>query len=346
MKLKKKYQNRLISSFLLQQLLFCVVYFILLLSEDILDSDLTSEDFMRTILMFIFGVVLMEFNLLILIPRFLKKDRISLYFISVALSIFVYSFVLCLLVFYLIGNKLSQEGESSMNIFTHLLVEYSILIIISTLYYYNFEYIKANKKIFQLQAIQKEQKEAELMALKSQLNPHFLFNTLNNIYSYSVTNNPNTSNLILKLSELTSYVLYDSDKEKVALSSEVEFIENFIELKKIRLDETVRVDFDVQYDRDVYIAPLLFIPLVENVFNHGLHTQSKNDYAKIVLRLQGDNLTFITENTCSPPLDTDIKQTGVGIKNLRKRLQLIYPEHELNIIDKPEMFKVKMKIRL
>ncbi len=186
------------------------------------------------------------------------------------------------------------------------------------------------------------------MALKSQINPHFLFNTLNNIYSFSITKKPNTSDLILKLSELTSYVLYDSDKDTVLISDEIEFISNFIELERIRVDEKVKIDFDVNLSNpNIQIAPLLFIPLVENIFNHGLHKQSESDFAKISITDKNNKLVFTTINTYYPDIKEHKKsKTGIGIKNLRKRLQLIYPDHQLTIDDQKELFKVEMIINI
>jgi len=250
-----------------------------------------------------------------------------------------------------IERLIFQKGmvdEESINDFYYIIIQYLILLLISMLYHYNFKYITANRKLYELQTIQKEQKEAELMALKSQINPHFLFNTLNNIYSFSVTKKPKTPDLILKLSELTSYVLYDSDKENVSLSDEINFIANYIELEKIRIDESVHITFEHNVSAmNFQIAPLLFIPLVENIFNHGLQGQTESDYAKILLTLDRHQLTFTAENTYSDEVDETKKhKNGIGLKNLKKRLELIYPKHQLKVNSENNVYKVEMIINL
>lgn len=340
----KNYLKKLVSSYFVKQFLFCGAYFFLLILDDIFDGDFDKMIFIRTISLFIFGILFISFNLIVLVPLFLKQGKSLLFFTLLIGSILLYSFIVVFIAVTTFGEEALHDGF--WGTYSYIVVQFVVLIVISMFYHYNHEYNQANKKIYHLQAIQKEQKEAELLALKSQINPHFLFNTLNNIYSYSFTNKPNTSELILKLSELTSYVLYDSDKETVSLSSEIDFINNYIELERIRLDDKVQVDFDIfECDGDIQIAPLLFIPLVENIFNHGLHNQSKRDFARISLIAKNGIITFTTENTFSETLDDSKKQGGIGLKNLRKRLELIYPDSDFKITKEGEIYKTTMQIK-
>lgn len=343
---RNKTIEKIIGSHFLQQLIFCIIYFLLLILDDLFDGDLNAGLMIQMIAFFIFGIILMEFNLQYLIPKFLVKNRIGKYFLVFLVILFTYTALLVVSESYVLKRSIIEQ--ESTEAFYYIIIQYTILCAISMLYHFNFKYITANRKLFQLQTIQKEQKEAELMALKSQINPHFLFNTLNNIYSFSVTRKPNTPDLILKLSELTSYVLYDSDKETVSINDEIDFIRNFIELEKIRVDDSVDITFDVVLNNtNIQVAPLLFIPLVENVFNHGLHRQTENDYAKIKLYTSTNKLEFSTTNTFSGEIEKSKKnKNGIGLKNLKKRLELIYPEHELFVSSEGNVYNVEMSIEL
>ena len=341
---QNKYLEKLLKSYFLQQLILYVLVYCILILDDIVDGDFTKPVFVASTLLFLFGCVLAEFNLQVFMPKVLQKGKIKLYFLGLPVLVVAYSWLLILIGSNIMNGQLYTNGE--LDAFGFMMAQYFILLVVSTLYQFNFKYIEANRKIYQLTSIQHEQKEAELMALKSQINPHFLFNTLNNIYSFSVSNNPETPNLIMKLSELTSYVLYESDKETVALRDEIEFLENFIELEKIRLDEYVQIDFDRHdCDIDTQIAPLLFVPIVENVFNHGLRSQSSADYAKISLKVENNIVVFKAENTYAQ-IPESKKTSGIGLKNLKKRLDLIYPDYELLIKEKDGLFVVEMIINL
>lgn len=343
---KNKYLERIINSYPLQQLIFCIVYYLLLISDDILDGDFNLMNLAGSLLFFTFGFLLMEFNLQVLVKRFLARQQLKSYLITVLAILVIYCGLIIFLAEQFFSNQLFQQN--AIDAYAYMLIHYFILLLISMLYRFNFKYIAATKKISQLQSIQKEQKEAELMALKSQINPHFLFNTLNNIYSFSVTKKPNTATLILKLSELTSYVLYDSDRERVSISDEVSFLANFIELERIRIDERVQIEFQVELaDPNLQVAPLLLIPLVENIFNHGLHRQSVCDFAKIKLTTTDKALYFNACNTFSAEF-SELKKTkhGIGLKNLKKRLELIYPDHLFNYHIDKNIFNVDLTIHL
>lgn len=343
---RNRYTEKLISSYFLQQLLFCILYFAILILDDLLDDDLSKEVLIQTFLLYSFGFVFIEFNLQFLVKKYFLKGNVRNYILITFFSLILYCVLLLLCGNYIMHNIIFTQ--SATETFMYMLIQYLILIVISMLYHYNFKYITANRELYRLQIIQKEKQEAELMALKSQINPHFLFNTLNNIYSFSVRQNPNTPNLILKLSDLTSYVLYESDRETVLLKSEIEFIRNFIELEKIRVDEKVKINFDVNVeDESIQVAPLLFIPLVENIFNHGLHKQSENDFANISLVQNSNEILFTTDNTYSlEPTKAKKNKQGIGIKNLRKRLELIYPDHKLTTSNENGIYRVEMRIKL
>ena len=190
--------------------------------------------------------------------------------------------------------------------------------------------------------------EAELAWLKNQINPHFLFNTLNNISSLAQINGEETQEAIMQLSDLLRYAMYETNKPKVRLDGEVEFMRNYINLMKLRCNEMTTVNCQLSIvNYQLEVAPLLFISLIENAFKHGMNS---NAPATIDIRLeQQDNmLVFNCDNTNNPKPTKDRSGSGIGLENTRRRLDLLYPgrytwEQEIT----PEnIYHVKISIRL
>ena len=175
------------------------------------------------------------------------------------------------------------------------------------------------------QEMEKAATEAELSALKSQVNPHFLFNTLNNIYSLIQIDQDKAQEAVHDLSGMLRYVLYDSERPTVALSSESAFLKDYIKLMSMRLTKDVKLDVNLSATgSERHIAPLLFIPLVENAFKHGI-SSGKPSSIKIDLHEEGDYVCCLVENTFFPKDETDHSGSGIGVKNLCRRLDMIYP---------------------
>lgn len=204
------------------------------------------------------------------------------------------------------------------------------------------------RKQVQLIKAENEQLKTELSLLKSQVNPHFLFNTLNNLYGLIVQQqNEQAASITLKLSDLMRYLLESSKIEKVSLQKEIKFLKDYLALEKIRLAQNVDMCFEISgFKNEVFVAPLLFIPLVENTFKHGLQSVSENSFAHFSLALQGKELYFEAKNSVGKNLSVQEK-SGTGLENLRKRLMLIYPEkHLLAIEQKDGIFKVILHLNL
>ena len=165
--------------------------------------------------------------------------------------------------------------------------------------------------------------EAELAWLKNQINPHFLFNTLNNISSLTQIDPDAAQDAIAQLSDLLRYAMYETNKKTVPISGEVEFMRNYISLMKLRCNEKteVKTTFDIQ--QDVEIAPLLFISLIENAFKHGV-SSNRSSMINIHLEQKGNNIVFTCDNTNYPKDDGDRSGSGIGIENTKRRLELIY----------------------
>lgn len=208
-----------------------------------------------------------------------------------------------------------------------------------------FEYLK---KMMKLKDIENKQLKAELNLLKAQVHPHFLFNTLNNLYGLITQNqNQQASDVTLKLADLMRYLLDSSKSDVVSLNKEIQFLEDYLSLEKIRLSQKTDIKFTVSgMKKELFVAPLLFIPLVENAFKHGLNTISADSYAHFSLSVQGNELFFEAINSVGKSLEKTEK-SGTGLENLKKRLQLIYPQkHQLDIEQTSNQFKVILHIQL
>ena len=168
--------------------------------------------------------------------------------------------------------------------------------------------------------------EAELNWLKNQLNPHFLFNTLNNISSLTQIDADKAQESIGQFSELLRYALYESNVEKVRLNDETEFMKNYIDLMSLRCNEMTHINtrFD-SFDENITISPLLFISLIENAFKHGTSSH-KESFVKIDMGLDGDDLVFSCENSVHERRSDDRSGSGIGLENMTRRLDLIYPD--------------------
>lgn len=180
----------------------------------------------------------------------------------------------------------------------------------------------------QRQEIEKEKAAAELQNLKSQLNPHFLFNTLNNIYSLVSVNQEQAQYAILSLSQLLRYVLYDNDQHTLPLSKELSFVKSYVELMSLRLSEKVRLTMKIPDPlecKGMSIAPLMFITLIENAFKHGVSPTSESEIVISIELKDHNTVSCRIENSYFPKTDTDRSGSGIGLENLKKRLSLIYP---------------------
>ena len=225
---------------------------------------------------------------------------------------------------------------STQTIFKTLLYLYSIKIIFSWFF----------EKWKEIKELRNEKTNTELMHLKSQINPHFFFNTLNNLYGLASEKSDKTPELILKLSNIMRYTIYEGKKDFVDLNNEINYVENFIELNKMRYKKKIDIQFKKNVDRDSYkVMPLLFINLIENAFKHGVENLTKDVYVYINLTIKNSFLKFNIINNFDPE---EIKSnSGIGIENLRRRLTLIYPEsNKLSFLIENDEYHASLEVKL
>lgn len=194
-----------------------------------------------------------------------------------------------------------------------------------------------------VQNLKAEKSRTELSLLRAQINPHFFFNTLNNLYALTIKNSKQAPEVILKLSDMMRYTIYEGEKETVKLGDEIEYLNNYIELHKIRYKKTVDISFKHHIDTSLSITPLLFIILLENAFKHGIETLTENAFIHINLYEDTDFIYFKIENNFDPKEISEVK--GIGLTNLKRRLALIYPKkNELTLKKTKNTYKTTLKI--
>lgn len=193
---------------------------------------------------------------------------------------------------------------------------------------------------------EKEKITAELQLLKAQVHPHFLFNTLNNIYSFALDQSPKTAAMIVRLSTLLSYMLYDCKADEVLLEKEIEVMKDYIELEQVRYGDNIDISLNIEGDiKDKFIAPLLFLPFLENAFKHGTSDQLEKPWLSMDLAVRQYTLHYKIVNSKNNYVP--VSEFGIGIENVKKRLQFIYPErHELKIVDEGDFFVVSLRVEL
>lgn len=190
--------------------------------------------------------------------------------------------------------------------------------------------------------------ESELHFLNSQINPHFLFNNLNNLYSYALEKSPKTPEIILQLSSLLRYILYDCKDKTVPLEKDINNLRDFVELSKLQLDEKDRVTFYIEGEtKHLKITPLILITYVENAFKHGASSKLEGIRINMAIKIENNTIYFKCENNYKNLSSTETLVKGIGLKNVKGRLDLSYPDkYELNIESNENWFSVVLRIEL
>ena len=330
--------SRNIVKLLLHLIGWGVLLLLVLLQNDL--SDWNDEDyFLFTMVLVSMGIVA-YINLYLLIPCYLFTKKYANYtgflFVLILLTASLITWVM---------NDLNLDSIDWSSRFVVTLIALAALALLTSGGKLLAEYLR---KMMKFKEIENKQLKDELALLKEQVHPHFLFNTLNNLYGLITQDqNQKAAEITLKLSDLMRYLLESSKTDKVSLKKEIKFLEDYLSLEKIRLTNNTDIRFEVSgIVSDVFVAPLLFIPLVENAFKHGLNTLKAEGFAHFSLSVQGKDLFFEAKNSLGKSLENS-PESGIGIANLRKRLQLIYPNnHLLDIQESNDEYKVVLHIQL
>lgn len=207
------------------------------------------------------------------------------------------------------------------------------------------EYFRSQKFKQREKDLLKEKTETELNFLKSQINPHFLFNTLNNIYSLSRKKSDKTPDVVLKLSKLLRFVLYETKEKFITISREIEFLNDYIDLQKIRFSERLKIEFKHEIDDpETQIMPLVLIPFVENAFKHGASQSTSESYIRMDLNIQANELYLNVENSFET--QNSEQPQGIGLKNIKRQLELFYTRFNLETSSEGNRFRAELYIDL
>ena len=304
---------------------------------------------LSTLTVLVFQALTFYVNIRILFPRFFSLSRAGRFFLISILFVVAVTLAQILLEYFYLSRWMMGQGPPLQPKMIPMMFMRSVFWIL---------FMDLTGTVFMMQDRMREQTEqtqkmaaeklaTELKLLKSQINPHFIFNALNNIYSLAYMKSEKAAESVLKLSGMLRYVIEECEQEKVPLRSEIEYIQNYIAFQKMKSPEEQDIGFDCSgADPNVLIAPMLFNPLIENSFKYSKIAETRKALIRIGLKTDGDELHFRILN--SVPDGTRMQPgAGTGLKNVRQRLEIIYPEkHGLDIEDRGTEFGVHLRLAL
>jgi two-component system, LytTR family, sensor histidine kinase AlgZ len=280
-------------------------------------------------------------------PRFLNHKNLGRYLLEFSIPFGLMITVVIYIKRYIADGYTYQLKFMYTQRFTNYMIWSTLFIVLFV------AMLKFVEDWFELEAkkkeIENEKLVAELRFLKAQINPHFLFNTLNNLYSLAFMNSPNTTVVIDKLSQMMRYMMYDSNHAKVSLDKEIEYMHNYISLEKLRLNNEVPIAFKINGNTEgVQIVPLILITFLENAFKHGVSNNAKDAWVNITLDLSENKCIYTVENSKLSEKDEKTNEkSGIGLQNVQRRLELSYPnKHELKVEDNEKHYLVHLKLDL
>jgi two-component system, LytTR family, sensor kinase len=323
-----------------------IIYLLFLLVSD--QSDKGNVLIFRNTLIHLFFLMLIVYvNYLYLIPVFLSKKRFLSYLILLFLTALIITPIENVCLYWNFQDYVDMDSKIELieNQYRHFILLISLLVL-STI-------LKITKEWFSQQSIQKELEnknlQSELSFLKSQINPHFLFNTLNSIYALSLKKSDKAPELVLQLSEMMRYMLYKSNEKEVPLEQEIQYIQNYLALEQTRYGKKARIEFKCSGSatQEHRIAPLLFITFLENSFKHGLSQSITEGYVDCELIIVEERILFKLINSKTTEKDERYFQGGIGLSNVKRRLELLYPDrYELEIDDSENTYSVRLQIMI
>lgn len=334
--------SRLSKNRIFQHTLFWCLSFLILMNILKVSAEIKRIDLIYAVIFHVPIVIIVYLNLKVLFPLFLERGKYFLY------GIFVLSAVVLGSGFYIIlfDSWIDYIFSGYYFIAYYGFWDISLYFIV---YIFTTSLFRLARGWFQLQELEKEKTISELKALKSQINPHFLFNSLNSIYSLARKNSQNVPDKIVQLSDLMRHIIYESDVDFIPLEKEVEMVKNYIELQNLRTTEKDKIKLEIVGEiKGKKIAPLVFLPFIENSFKHGLKGGANDIFVNIKIEVEGSILIFDIENSKGKTAAIDdSKYKGIGIDNVKKRLELIYPKfHLLKISNKENTFRVLLQVQL
>ena len=332
---------------LFQFLLFWSASVVLIARVFRLGNELDTIDWLFSLLFHLSLTPSVAVNGHLLIPRLLQQRRFALYFFgffsAIGASILIHHWVMSYLADWIFPGYYFISYLKWWEIGLYVLA----YLVVTGLFQLSVDYFHSERLRGQQEQMEKERLDDELNALKAQINPHFLFNNLNLLYSLSIKKTDDLPDHIVQLSDLLRYVMYQTNQPLVRMDAELKMIDDYIALSQKRMHTESQIKWRHQLDRtDIQIPPLLFLPLVENGIKHGVLDQRGAVELRMELVQKGNTLIFSSVNARAKA-KTDASSGGMGLSNLRKRLDRLFPEgHQLDAEERDEQFVVRMELNL
>lgn len=332
---------------LFNTVLWLVVFFILLFIFSKGKSPITA-DYIYTIGFIIVLMIPANINFYWLIPNYLKRERNTMYFALFIIVFASFAFLTAQFFYSSLDVLFPKYFFVSYLSTTNIYITFAIIAVASTLLKLAEDWFYYNTNENRLLKIENQQIQTQLTALRGQINPHFLFNSLNVIYAMALEKQENITSAIVQLSDILRYIIYDADTKRVSLKDELKLIENYIAFQKYRNHALNNVELQTDIsDESFEIYPMLLLPLVENAFKYGLIDNAETDFISINIGQKANDFRFEIKNSKTKDFqNTDENYSGVGLKTLRDNLQLVYPNtHTFDIENKEDDFKVSLTLK-
>ena len=282
----------------------------------------------------------------LLVPKLLYKKKYGLFFLSFFCLIALSSLIKMQVIGHLLNNPalINISGNWKLRIYDNIIPHF-FLVTAGVAVKLSVDFLGLQKRLAQ---IAKEKAEAELNFLKSQINPHFLFNSLNSVYFLIDKQNEEARNALHQFSEMLRYQLYECNGEKIPVEKELKFLHDFVNLQSLRLNSKTKITFNCGREvKNFSIEPLLLIPFVENAFKHLSHDAHRQNAIEIKLERQNGQLLFSVLNTMEKEKNNDATNSGIGLVNVQRRLQLLYPNnHRLQLQKKDGWFCIELQLHI
>lgn len=324
---------------------FCSFTILLLIFSE--DSNPKKIDYIYTSSFLTTIIIPVLLNLYILIPYFLKREKYLLFVVAFISTIILFTQLNIWFFSYVIDYVFPDYYFISYHSSTKLVTIFGVFLVGTTLIKLSEDWIYFNSIENKRLKFEKQQIETHLSALRSQINPHFLFNSLNVIFALALEKKEETTKAIVQLSDILRYVIYDSNTERVTLKNEIILLTNYIEFQKFRHQVSDKIKFTYTItDENFLIYPMLLLPLIENSFKHGIKGDIENTFINLNITQSNHEFNFFIENNYTENLiNEDKEHSGLGFENIKKNLEIVYPNKHLFEITKTETtFMVSLKL--
>ena len=295
----------------------------------------------NSLIITIFYMAIAYINLYILIPRFLNQKNFLLYSALLMVVAILLTPIRSLVIYLKVQETMSNNFQTT---FLALFLFGGV----TTLFKIVSDWLKHQRVQKELET---QTMQNELKFLRSQINPHFLFNTLNNLYALTLKKSDKAPEIVIKLSEMMRYMLYECNEKQVLLEKEINYLRNYLDLEQLRQGENVKINFAILGNiNGQTVAPMIFIPFIENSFKHGLNKHLKEGFVDIRIKVLEKHLRLEIENSKPEAVPTEFggkKSGGIGLVNVKRRLNLLYPDqYKLEIKNNPDVYRVELDLEI